>query len=97
MEQEKYEIVKFVDNGFELEVNVSPSEETVWLTVNQLAQLFDVDLSRISRHINAIYNSKELEPKGTLAENAIVQKEGNRFVTRTINLHNPRSTGNAGF
>ena len=38
--------------------------------------LFDVDLSRISRHINAIYNSKELEPKGTLAENAIVQKEG---------------------
>lgn len=38
--------------------------------------MFDVDLSRISRHINAIYNSKELEPKGTLAENAIVQKEG---------------------
>ena len=40
------------------------------------ALLFDVDLSRISRHINAIYNSKEQEPKGTLAENAIVQKEG---------------------
>ena len=31
MDQEKYEIVKFVDNGFELEVNVSPTEETVWL------------------------------------------------------------------
>lgn len=38
--QEKYEIVKFVDNGFELEVNVSPSEDTVWLTQNQMAKLF---------------------------------------------------------
>ena len=88
MEQEKYEIVKFVDNGFELEVNVSPSEDTVWLNQEQLCLLFDVDLSRISRHINAIYNSKELEPKGTLAENAIVQKEGTRFVTRTIKMYN---------
>ena len=88
MEQEKYEIVKFVDNGFELEVNVSPAEETVWLNQEQLCLLFDVDLSRISRHINAIYNSKELEPKGTLAENAIVQKEGTRFVTRTIKMYN---------
>ena len=88
MEQKKYEIVKFVDNGFELEVNVSPKEETVWLNQEQLCLLFDVDLSRISRHINAIYNSKELEPEGTLAENAIVQKEGNRFVTRTIKMYN---------
>ena len=88
MEQKKYEIVKFVDNGFELEVNVSPKEETVWLNQEQLCLLFDVDLSRISRHINAIYNSKELEPKGTLAENAIVQKEGTRFVTRTIKMYN---------
>ena len=41
MAQEKYEIVKFVDNDFELEVNVSPEEETVWLTQ-------DLDLSRYS-------------------------------------------------
>ena len=32
MEQRQYEIVKFVDNGFELEVNVSPKENTVWLS-----------------------------------------------------------------
>ena len=88
MDQEKYEIVKFVDNGFELEVNVSPTEETVWLNQEQLSLLFDVDVSRISRHINAIYNSKELEPQGTVAENAIVQKEGNRFVSRTIKMFN---------
>ena len=40
VEPEKYEIVKFVDNGFELEVNVSPAEETVWLTQDQMADLF---------------------------------------------------------
>ena len=59
--EEKYEIVKFVDNGFELEVNVSPSEETVWLTVNQLAQLFDVQVPAIVKHVSNIISSKELE------------------------------------
>ena len=60
MEQEKYEIVKFVDNGFELEVNVSPSEETVWLTQDQMASLFGVDQSRISRHLNAAITDGEI-------------------------------------
>ena len=40
MEKEKYEIVKFVDNGFELEVNVSPEEDTVWLNAEEMAILF---------------------------------------------------------
>ncbi len=40
MSEEEYELVKFVDNGFELEVNVSPLEETVWLTQEQMASLF---------------------------------------------------------
>ena len=53
MEPEKYEIVKFVDNGFELEVNVSPSEDTVWLSQQQMSELFDVDRTRVTRHINA--------------------------------------------
>ena len=35
----KVKIVKFVDNGFELEVNVSPSEDTVWLKVDEMAML----------------------------------------------------------
>ena len=60
MEQEKYEIVKFVDNGFELEVNVSPSEETVWLTQDQMASLFGVDQSRISRHLNSAIADGEI-------------------------------------
>ena len=61
MEQEKYEIVKFVDNGFELEVNVSPSEDTVWLTQQQLALLFNTTKQNIGLHIKNILNEKELD------------------------------------
>ena len=60
MEQEKYEIVKFVDNGFELEVNVSPSEDTVWLTQDQMAELFQKTKSTINEHIKNAYAEGEL-------------------------------------
>ena len=44
MEQNnKYELVKYVDGEFELEINVSPKEETIWMTANQMALLFDKD------------------------------------------------------
>ena len=36
-----YDIVKFIDKEFELEVNVSPEEETIWLTLDQIAKLFN--------------------------------------------------------
>ena len=60
MEQEKYEIVKFVDNGFELEVNVSPAEDTVWLTQDQMAELFQKTKSTINEHIKNAYAEGEL-------------------------------------
>ena len=60
VEPEKYEIVKFVDNGFELEVNVSPAEETVWLTQDQMADLFQKTKSTINEHIKNAYAEGEL-------------------------------------
>ena len=65
-DQEKYEIVKFVDNGFELEVNVSPSEDTVWLSQQQMAELFDVDRTRVTRHINAAIHDGEITETGNV-------------------------------
>ena len=59
-DQEKYEIVKFVDNGFELEVNVSPAEDTVWLTQDQMAELFQKSKSTINEHIKNAYAEKEI-------------------------------------
>ena len=50
--------------------------ETVWLTINQMAELFHVDKSGISRHLKNIYESGELELAATVAKFATVQTEG---------------------
>ena len=51
MSGNKYEVVKFIDDNIELDVNIDPYSETIWLTQSQMAILFRVDISRISRHI----------------------------------------------
>ena len=56
-----YEIIQFKNENVELSVNVSPSEDTVWLTKEQMAILFDRDRSVISRHISNIYDDGELD------------------------------------
>lgn len=56
-----YELVKFIDNTFELNVNVSPNEETVWLNANEMAFLFERDYKTILKHINNIFSEKELD------------------------------------
>ena len=61
MEQNnKYELVKYVDGEFELEINVSPKEETIWMTANQMALLFDKDEKTIRKHINNVFRDGEL-------------------------------------
>lgn len=49
-------IVTFKDEQLELEVNISPEEDTVWLSLDQLADLFDKNKSTISRHIKNIFS-----------------------------------------
>ena len=58
---EKYEIVRFTDSSLSLDVTVSPEEETVWLTQDQIAVLFGKSRPVISRHIAKIFSDKELE------------------------------------
>lgn len=48
----KNDIVLFIDNDKEIEVQVNPEQETVWLTRNQIAELFDRDVKTIGKHIN---------------------------------------------
>ena len=80
----KNEIILFENQNVKLEVNMK--DETVWLSLEQMAKLFGRDKSVISRHIkNAI--SEELD-NSTVANFATVQKEGNRNVTRNIEYYN---------
>lgn len=66
----KYELVKFVNNNLELEVSVSPEQETVWLTKEQMSLLFDRDRTVISRHIKNIFREGELVENISCAKNA---------------------------
>lgn len=71
-----------------LKIDVRFEGETVWLSLNQLAELFQRDKSVISRHIKNIFDEGELHPEGTVAKSATVQIEGGKQVTRDIEFFN---------
>lgn len=69
-------------------VEVVLDRETVWLSLNQIGQLFGRDKSVISRHLQAIFSSKELDRRATVAKTATVRKEGRRKVKREVEYFN---------
>ena len=71
------EIIKFVNGDLQIDVTVSPNEETVWLTQKQMAELFDVKSQAITRHLKNIYNDEELFKEATCSKMEQVQIEGN--------------------
>ena len=55
------EVVLFTDGKISIEVQVSPDQETVWLTQKQMGELFGVKQATLSEHINNILESGELD------------------------------------
>ena len=82
------EIIKFVNDDFQLDVTVSPNEETVWLTQKQMAELFDVKSQAITRHLKNIYNDEELFKEATCSKMEQIQMEGSRKITRKMDFYN---------
>lgn len=74
------------DENIQLEVRLE--EETVWLTQQQMAILFDVKENNITYHIQGIFKAHELDPESTTQKIRVVRKEGNRLVNRTIDFYN---------
>ncbi len=70
-------IVVYKSSDGIVRLDVQLADETVWLTLNQLAVLFDRNKSVISRHISNIYGEGELIREATVAKNATVQKMQN--------------------
>lgn len=85
---EKTSLVAFRDGAFELDVAVSATDNTVWLTLDQVSLLFEKDKSTVSRHIKNIFSEHELEKEATVAKYATVQLEGSRSVERLIEYYN---------
>lgn len=72
----------------ETTIDVQLTEDTVWLTQRQMAELFDKNADTIGLHIRNIYGEGELEPEATTEKYSVVQEEGERRVTRTIRRYN---------
>ena len=77
-----------VYNSGEIELKVSVDDDTIWLTQKQLAEVFNVNIPAISKHIKNIYKDKELMEFSTVSKMEIVQKEGNREIIRNVEHYN---------
>ena len=82
------DIVIYQSEDGNTRINVNLQGETVWLSQQQMSELFKTDRTSISRHIKNIYKTKELDKKTTCAFFAQVQDEGFRKVTRKIPYYN---------
>ena len=63
-------------------------DETIWLTQQKIADLFEVDRTVVTKHLKNIYQEEELQKEATSAKFAQVQKEGDREVKRNIEYYN---------
>ena len=84
--EQSIEIYQTKDKKTQIEVKFEG--ETVWLSLNQISELFGRDKSVISRHLNNIYKEGELSRRSTVAKNATVQIEAERKVRRIIEYFN---------
>ena len=71
-----------------IKVQVLLSNETIWLTQKRMAELFGVGVAAISKHLDNIYESGELQREATLSVLETVQQEGARQVTRKLEYYN---------
>jgi len=84
----KNEIILYQSDEVAEGIEVRLDEDTVWLSLNQIAKLFNRDKSVISRHLRNIYKEGELSKDATVAKNATVQFEAGRKVKRDIEYYN---------
>jgi hypothetical protein len=82
----KFLLYKSPDGEVKLDVYIY--NENIWLTQKRIAELFGVEVPAISKHLDNIYNDKELDKKATISKMEIVQKEGTRDVKRNVDFYN---------
>ncbi len=80
-------IIYQTDDGL-TKIDVKVENETVWLSQQQMAELFSTSRTNIVEHINNIYSEEELDKKSTCQKFRQVRKEGNRNVSREIPFYN---------
>ena len=82
------EIIMYKSDDGTIKIDARMENETVWLSLDQIADLLQRDKSTISRHIKNVFEEGELKQDSTVANFAIVQNEGGREVSRNIEHYN---------
>ena len=88
MNDSKGNLLLYQTEDGQTKIEVTLANDTVWLTTDQMAELFQRNKSTISRHIKNVFESGELKPDSTVAFFATVQNEGTRKVERNIAYYN---------
>ena len=81
----------------DVSVSAIIKDETVWLTQKGMAELFDVNVPAVSKHLQNIYEEGELNRDATVSKMEIVQTEGARTVKRNVDLYNLDSIISVGY
>lgn len=87
-QENKGNIILYQTADGQAKIEVTLSDDTVWLTADQMAELFQRNKSTISRHIRNVFEEGELQADSTVAFFATVQHEGGRKVERNIAFYN---------
>ena len=88
--ENNYELIKFEDGDFSLDVKVSPNEDTVWLNAQEIGLLFERDYKTILKHITNIFKEKELIKESNSQNLRLTGKEDKIWIIKktTMNLLN---------
>jgi hypothetical protein len=87
-DQSHGEILLYSNDSDRVYVDVLFQDETFWLTQKGMAELFDVNVPAISKHLQNIYQEEELQRDATVSKMETVQTEGDRSVKRTLDFYN---------
>lgn len=82
------EVVVYEAPDGEVRVEVRLERETVWLTQQQMAELFGRERSVVTKHVRNVFQEGELDPGATCAKFALVRSEGGRTVSREVEHFN---------
>lgn len=81
------EIVLYTTIDGQVKIDTFFQNETIWLTQKAMAELFGVNIPAISKHLNNIFESDELQKPATVSKMETVQTEGNRQVKRNKDFY----------
>jgi len=82
------EIIFYKTSDGRIRIDTVFQDETIWLTQAKMAELFDVNVPAISKHLSNIFEEGELQKEATISKMETVQQEGSRQVTRNKDFYN---------